>query len=96
MKIKIRRQYVLEGLEDRFEVLQKKLKNNFGIAKSEDEIAVLCGVMNCNKCEYFNEDYPCKTQEVLELAHLITMLRDSKEEYIEIEIQEKNGVGEII
>lgn len=93
MKIKIRRQYVLEGLEDRFEVLQKKLKSNFGIAQSNDEIAVLCGVMNCNKCEYFNEDYPCETQEVLELAHLITMLRDSKEEYIEIEIQEKNGVG---
>lgn len=46
--------------------------------------------MNCNKCEYFNEDYPCKTQEVLKLAHLITMLRDSKEEYIEIEIQEKS------
>lgn len=96
MKMKIRRQYVLEGLEDRFEVLQKKLKSNFGIAQSKDEIAVLCGVMNCNKCKYFNEDYPCATQEVLELLHLITMLRDSKEEYIEIEIQEKNGVGEII
>ena len=87
MKMKIRRQYVLEGLEDRFEVLQKKLKNNFGIAQSKDEIAVLCGVMNCNKCEYFNKDYPCKTQEVLNLASLITMLRDSKEEYIEIEVK---------
>lgn len=96
MKIKIRRQYVLEGLEDRLEVLQKKLNNNFGIAKSKDAITVLCGVMDCNNCKYFNEGYPCETQEVLELAHLITMLRDSKEEYIEIEIQEKNGVGEII
>lgn len=90
MKMKIRRQYVLEGLEDRFEVLQKKLKSNFGIAKSEDEIAVLCGVMNCNNCEYYDKNYPCKTQEVLDLAHLITILRDSKEEYIEIEIKERS------
>lgn len=87
MKVKIRRQYLLEGLENRFEVLQKNLKSNFGIAQSKDEIAVLCGLMNCNNCEYFNEDYPCKTQEVLDLAHLITILRDSKEEYIEIEIK---------
>ena len=90
MKTKIRRQYLLNELENRFEVLQKNLKSNFGIAQSKDEIAVLCGLMNCNKCEYFNEDYPCKTQEVLELAHLITMLRDSKEEYIEIEIKERS------
>lgn len=90
MKIKIRRQYVLEGLEDRFEVLQKKLKSNFGIAQSKDEIAVLCGVMNCNNCEYYDKNYPCKTQEVLDLAHLITILRDSKEEYIEIEIKERS------
>lgn len=87
MKTKIRRQYLLNELENRFEVLQKNLKSNFGIAQSKDEIAVLCGLMNCNNCEYFNEDYPCKTQEVLDLAHLITMLRDSKEEYIEIEIK---------
>ena len=90
MKMKIRRQYVLEGLEDRFETLQKTLKHNFGIAESKDEIAVLCGVMNCNKCEHFNEDYPCATKEVLELAHLITMLRDSKDQYTEIEIKERS------
>lgn len=90
MKIKIRRQYLLEGLEDRFEVLQKNLKSNFGIAQSKDEIAVLCGVMNCNNCEYYDKNYPCKTQEVLDLAHLITILRDSKEEYIEIEIKERS------
>lgn len=87
MKTKIRRQYLLNELENRFEVLQKNLKSNFGIAQSKDEIAVLCGLMNCNNCEYFNEDYPCKTKEVLNLAHLITMLRDSKEEYIEIEVK---------
>ena len=88
MKIKLRRQYVLEGLEDRLEVLQKKLNNNFGIAKSKDAITVLCGVMDCNNCEYFHEDYPCETQEVLELLHLITMLRKSNDQYTEIEIEE--------
>lgn len=86
MKTKIRREYLLEELENRFEVLQKNLKSKFGIAQSKDEIAVLCGLMNCNNCEYFNKEYPCKTQEVLDLAHLITMLRDSKEEYFEIEV----------
>ncbi len=90
MKIKLRRQYVLECLEDRFETLQKILKYNFRIAESKDEIAVLCGVMKCDKCKYFNEDYPCATQEVLELLHLITMLRKSKDQYTEIEIEEKS------
>ena len=88
MKIKLRRQYVLEGLEDRYETLQKILKHNFGIAESNDEVAVLCDVMKCDKCKYFNEDYPCATQEVLELLHLITMLRKSKCQYTEIEIEE--------
>lgn len=87
MKTKIRRDCLLKELENRFEVLQKNLKSNFGIAQSKDEIAVLCGIMNCNNCEYFDKEYPCKTQEVLNLAHLITMLRDSKEEYIEIEVK---------
>lgn len=88
MKIKLRRQYVLEGLEDRYETLQKILKHNFGIAESNDEISVLCSAMNCDKCKYFNEDYPCATQEVLELLHLITMLRKSNNQYTEIEIKE--------
>lgn len=87
MKTKIRRDCLLKELENRFEVLQKNLKSEFGIAQSKDEIALLCGPMNCNNCKYFNEDYPCKTQEVLYLAHLITMLRDSKKEYIEIEVK---------
>ena len=88
MKIKLRRQYLLEGLEDRYETLQKILKHNFGIAESNAEIAVLCDVMKCDKCKYFNEDYPCATQEVLELLHLITMLRKSNDQYTEIEIEE--------
>ena len=88
MKIKLRTQYVLEGLEDRYETLQKILKHNFGIAESNDEIAVLCDVMNCDKCKYFNDDYPCATQEVLELLHLITILRKQNCQYTEIEIEE--------
>ena len=59
MKVKIRTQYLFEGLENRYETLQKILKHNFGIAESNDEIAVLCDVMDCNNCEYFHEDYPC-------------------------------------
>ncbi len=39
MKMKIRRQYVLEYLEDRLELLQKKLNHNFGIAESKDKYA---------------------------------------------------------
>lgn len=88
MKIKLRRHYVLEGLEDRYETLQKILKHNFGIAESNDEVAVLCDVMKCDKCKYFNDDYPCATQEILELLHLITMLRKSNDQYTEIEIEE--------
>lgn len=91
MKVKIRSQYLFEGLEDRYETLQKILKHNFGIAESNDEIAVLCDVMKCYKCKYFNEDYPCATQEVLELLHLITMIRKSKYQYTEIEIEETEG-----
>lgn len=49
MKIKIRRQYVLEGLEDRFEVLQKKLKSNFGIAQSKDELEEIEGLEEIEK-----------------------------------------------
>ena len=48
--------------------------------------------MKCDKCKYFNEDYPCATQEVLELLHLITMLRKSKDQNIEIEIEETEGI----
>lgn len=88
MKIKIRTQYLFEGLENRYETLQKILKHNFGIAESNDEIAVLCDVMKCDKCKYLNENYPCATQEVLELLHLITMLRKSNDQYTEIEIEE--------
>lgn len=90
MKIKIRTQYLFEGIENRYETLQKILKHNFGIAESNDEIAVLCDVMNCDNCKYFNEDYPCATQEVLELLHLITMLRKSNDQYTEIEIKERS------
>lgn len=68
--------------------MQKILKHNFGIAEQNDEIAVLCSAMNCDKCKYFNEDYPCATQEVLELLHLIAMLRKSKYQYTEIKIEE--------
>lgn len=92
MKVKIRTQYLFEGLENRYETLQKILKHNFGIAESNDEIAVLCDVMKCDKCKYFNEDYPCATQEVLELLHLITMLRKSNDQYTEIEIEETEGI----
>ena len=92
MKVKIRTQYLFEGLENRYETLQKILKHNFGIAESNDEVAVLCDVMNCDKCKYFNEDYPCATQEVLELLHLITMLRKSNDQYTEIEIEETGGI----
>lgn len=88
MKVKIRSQYLFEGLENRYETLQKILKHNFGIAESNDEVVVLCDVMNCDKCKYFNKYYPCATQEVLELLHLITMLRKSNNQYTEIEIEE--------
>ena len=37
MKVKIRTQYLFEGLENRYETLQKILKHNFGIAESNDQ-----------------------------------------------------------
>ena len=88
MKVKIRTQYLLEGLENRYETLQKILKHNFGISESNDEVSVLCDSMKCDDCKYFNEDYPCATQQVLELLHLITILRKSNDQYAEIKIEE--------
>lgn len=61
MKIRLRSQYVFEGLEDRYETLQKILKHNFGIAESNDEL-----VKN-NKAS--NRDF-----FILAIAYAITLM----------------------
>ena len=86
MKIKVRREYLLEELDHRLRTLQKDLKSSFGFAQLEDGEAKPCAFVACgNYCILFDGHYPCKTQEVLNLGSLIVSLEDSKEEYVEID-----------
>ena len=87
MRVKVRREYLLEELYHRLKTLQKDLKSKFGVAQLKDGATTLCAFLSCDMCIHFDEAYPCKTQEVLNLSSLIVMLEDSKEEYFEIEVE---------
>lgn len=87
MIVKVRREYLLEELEHRLRTLQKDLTDRLGIARLGDISETSCAFISCSDCAYFDRNHPCKTQEALNLDSLIVMLRDSKEEYFEIEVK---------
>ena len=88
MKIKVRREYLLEELDHRLRTLQKDLKSSFGFAQLKDGEAMPCAFVACgNYCTLFDEHYPCKTKEVIDLASLILTLSASREECVEIQVR---------
>lgn len=89
MRVKVRREYLLKELEHSLKVLQKDSKNKLGIAQLKNGETTLCAFVSCDMCTHFDEDYSCASQEVLNIASFISMLRHSRGEYIEIEVKGK-------
>lgn len=88
MKVKIRREYLLEELDYRLRTLQKDSKSSFGIVRLKDGEVMSCAFVPCFDCANFDEvNCTCETMESLELVSLIVTLSASREEYIEIEVK---------
>lgn len=93
MIVKVRREYLLRELNHRLKEMQKDLGDKFGFAQLKDREAMPCAFVACgNYCTLFDGHYHCKAQEVLNLASLIVTLEESKEEYVEIDVNDGKWV----